>query len=227
VAPCFPPGHTKNVEADYEWFKSRPNTCWYAETTYLRPPIETSVACGGTVTYFLHQQEILCDNFLPVEITRLATRGSTYTPKTMGAQSQTSQGVGCGIRVGAVDLSYFAVPTTSRNMCATTPSVTAYSGPKVEMPGSLVVQNTTYDANSVYLSFDTLYAETIFSSGNSLVTSRIGRDFHDTVLPFRSEDISSIRYKSDDSGDVGVHQFNYAVGLPRSPIHEVVEAQNT
>lgn len=212
MAPCFPPGHTKNVEADYEWFKSRPNTCWYSETTYLHPPIETSVACGGTVTYFLHQQETMCENYVPVEITRLATRGSTYTPNTVESPTRTPPGVGCAIIVGSADLSYFAAPSTSRDMCATTPSVTAYSAPKIERPGSLVMQNTTLYANSVYLSFDTLYAETTFSSGNNLVTSRIGRDFQNTVLPFRSEDISSIRYKSDDSGNIGVHQFNYAVG---------------
>ncbi|KAF2086371.1 hypothetical protein K490DRAFT_57999 [Saccharata proteae CBS 121410] len=74
---------------------------------------------------------------------------------------------------------------------------------------SAVVNGTTYDADSAYISFDTLYAEG---------STRVGRAYNGTIIPVASSDIFSyreVRYPKLACGvehylDAAAYSFNFA-----------------
>jgi hypothetical protein len=64
--------------------------CWTTRITWLYPPVETSVYCDGSATYFLNQQWNSCKQSVPVEITTL-TKATPSHPNTITVPALSSK----------------------------------------------------------------------------------------------------------------------------------------
>lgn len=96
----------------------------------------------------------------------------------------------CLIQGGPVQLLYFPVTTTGGGLCG--PDGTTVTPTSTLQP--ITTMNTTLFPDSVYISFQTLYAAYRPFTGPGGAAAQIGPTFSNTIMAFKSEEISTNCY---------------------------------